>query len=104
MRGAWGGSVDFHRAWRRVAMCVLLGAAATSSAQSVQDRVMAQFAEKTGLVPITIPDTEGAYLGKTHRGYSVVYTAKAGDVWGRYVARLTLGELGRETGGVLAYL
>jgi hypothetical protein len=73
-------------------------------AQSAADRVMAQIAEKTGLKTVTIPGTDGAYMGKTHRGYEVIYTAKAGDVWGRYAARLTLAELGRETGGLLAYL
>ncbi len=83
---------------------VLLVAAVSAHAQSAQDRALAIIAEKTGLKPITIPDTEGAYLGKTHRGYQVIYTAKAGDVWGRFVARLTMAELGRETGGVLAYL
>ena len=83
---------------------IALFAAFGALAQSAQERALAVFAEKTGLKPITIPDTEGQYLGKTHRGYQVIYTAKAGDVWGRYVARLTMGELGRETGGVLAYL
>jgi hypothetical protein len=73
-------------------------------AQSAYDRAMQQVADKTGLKSITIPDTDGAYLGKTHRGYEVIYTAKAGNVWGRFAARLTMGELGRETGGVLAYL
>lgn len=83
---------------------IALSASFGALAQSAQERALAVFAEKTGLKPITIPDTEGHYLGRTHRGYQVVYTAKAGDVWGRYVARLTLGELGRETGGVLGYL
>ena len=43
-------------------------------------------------------------MGKTHRGYNVVFTAKAGNVWGRYAARLTMGEIGREVGGFAAYL
>jgi hypothetical protein len=77
---------------------------ALAQSGAAYERVMAQIAEKTGLKPVTIPDTEGSYLGKTHRGYEVIYTAKAGDVWGRYIARLTLAEVGRETGGVLAYL
>jgi hypothetical protein len=70
---------------------------------SAYDRVLAQIAEKTGLQAVTIPETGGSYLGKTHRGYRVVYMAKAGDVWGRFAARLTMAELGRETGGLLAY-
>ena len=59
-----------------------------AAAQSPQERVMAQIAEKTGLRVLDLPESQGAYLGKTHRGYEVVYTAKAGDVWGRHVARL----------------
>ena len=82
----------------------LLLAAAFAHAQSAQDRVMAQIADKTGLKPVTLPETQGAYLGKNHRGYDVIYTAKAGDVWGRYVARLTMGEIGREAGGVLGWM
>jgi hypothetical protein len=35
---------------------------------------------------------------------SLVFTAKAGNVWGRYAARLTMGEIGREVGGFAAYL
>jgi hypothetical protein len=69
-----------------------------------QDKILAEFEKKTGLKPVQIPDTSGAYLGKTHRGYSVLYTAKAGDVWGRYAARLTMGEIGREVGGLLGFL
>ena len=85
-------------------LCGVLLAALPALGQSAADRVMLQIAEKTGLKPVTIPDTQGAYMGKTHRGYEVLYTAKAGDVWGRYVARLTMAELGRETGGVMAFL
>jgi len=81
-----------------------LGAMPRASAQTAQERALAMIEKATGLKPIAIPETEGAYLGKIHRGYQVIYTARAGDVWGRYAARLTLGELGRETGGVLGYL
>jgi hypothetical protein len=73
-------------------------------AQGAYEKALQQVTDKTGLKPIAIPDTEGAYMGKTHRGYEVVYTAKAGNVWGRYAARLTMAEVGRETGGLLAYM
>ena len=89
---------------RALLLCAALLAPLAVQGQSATDRVMAQIAEKTGLKPVTIPDTQGAYMGKTHRGYEVIYTAKAGDVWGRYVARLTMAELGRETGGLMAFL
>src|SRR5688500_8409156 len=82
----------------------LLAIASVGWAQSTQEKAMAQIAEKTGLKPVQIPGTEGAYMGKTHRGYQVVYSAKAGNVWGRYAARLTAGEIGREVGGLAAYL
>ena len=75
-----------------------------TAGDSRQEKILAGFENKTGLKPVQIPDTEGAYLGKTHRGYAVLYTAKAGDVWGRYAARLTMGEIGREVGGLLGFL
>jgi hypothetical protein len=86
-------------------LCILpLAPARTASAQSLKPEMLAQFEQKTGLKPVEIPETQGFYMGKTHRGYSVLFTAKAGNVWGRYAARLTMGELGREAGGFAAYL
>jgi hypothetical protein len=87
-----------------LACAALLAAPAAIAQGSAQDRVMAMIADKTGLRPVTLPETGGAYMGKTHRGYEVIYSARAGDVWGRYVARLTMGEAGREAGGLLAWL
>lgn len=89
--------------------CVLLSSVAlaparTGSAQSLKPEMLAEFERKTGLKPVEIPGTQGAYMGKTHRGYPVVFTAKAGNVWGRYAARLTMAEIGREAGGFAAYL
>ena len=87
----------------RTLLCIAL-AATTASAQSLKPEMLAQFDQKTGLKPVEIPETQGAYMGKTHRGYNVLFTAKAGNVWGRYAARLTMGEIGREVGGFAAYL
>ena len=84
-------------------VCVVL-ALATISAQPMKPAMLAEFDTKTGLKPVEIPGTQGAYMGKTHRGYPVVLTAKAGNVWGRYAARLTAAELGREVGGFTAYV
>ena len=86
-------------------LCIVpLAPARTASAQSLKPEMLAEFEQKTGLKPVEIPETQGFYMGKTHRGYSVLFTAKAGNVWGRYAARLTMGELGREAGGFAAYL
>ena len=85
-------------------LCIMAFALVETDAQSLQANIQAQFDQKTGLKPLQIPETGGAYLGKTHRGYDVIFTAKAGNVWGRYAARLTMGEIGREAGGVAAYL
>ena len=87
-----------------ITACAIALATLRVSAQTVKPELLAQFEQKTGLKPIEIPETQGSYMGKTHRGYSVVFTAKAGNVWGRYAARLTMGELGREAGGFAAYL
>jgi hypothetical protein len=73
-------------------------------AQAMKPEMLAQFDQKTGLKPIEIAGTQGAYMGKTHRGYKVVFTAKAGNVWGRYAARLTMAEIGREAGGFAAHI
>ena len=88
-----------------IMLCIIaLAPGVTGSAQPLKPEMLAQFEQKTGLKPVEIPDTQGAYMGKTHRGYNVVFTAKAGNVWGRYAARLTMGEIGREAGGFAAYL
>jgi hypothetical protein len=88
-----------------IPLCIIaLAPAMTGSAQPLKPEMLAQFEQKTGLKPVEIPGTQGAYMGATHRGYNVVFTAKAGNVWGRYAARLTMGEVGREAGGFAAYL
>src|SRR4051812_27422751 len=84
-------------------LCVAL-AAAIVSAQALKPEMLAQFDQKTGLKPVEIAGTQGFYMGKSHRGYDVLFTAKAGNVWGRYAARLTMGEIGQEVGGFTAYL
>src|SRR3989442_4416566 len=85
-------------------LIIALAPARPSSAQTLKPEMLAEFEQKTGLKPVEIPETQGFYMGKTHRGYNVVFTAKAGNVWGRYAARLTMGEIGREVGGFAAYL
>jgi hypothetical protein len=88
-----------------LALCIVTFAPPlTGSAQQLKPEMLAQFEQKTGLKPVEIPGTQGAYMGKTHRRYPVVFTAKAGNVWGRYAARLTMAEVGREAGGFAAYL
>src|SRR4051812_7860202 len=93
---------------RHVVFCIAASASVIAgvraSAQAMKPEMLAQFEQKSGLKPVEIPETQGAYMGKTHRGYPVVFTAKAGNVWGRYAARLTMGEIGREAGGFAAYL
>jgi hypothetical protein len=74
----------------------------TASAQAMKPEMLAEFKQKTGLEPVEIAGTQGFYMGKTHRGYTLIFTAKAGNVWGRYVARLTAGEIGKEAGGFAA--
>ena len=90
-------------------LLVLLGVLAVPavlvvSAQTLKPEMLAQFDQKTGLKPVEIPGTQGFYMGKTHRGYNVAFTAKSGNVWGRYAARLTMAEIGKEAGGFTAYL
>ncbi len=82
----------------------LLLAGCAGYQQKLQREAVVKIGEETGLEPVEVPETGGEYLGKEHRGYRVLYTGKAGDVWGRYAARLTMGEIGREVGGVLAFL
>ncbi|MEW6080122.1 MAG: hypothetical protein AB1724_20115 [Thermodesulfobacteriota bacterium] len=82
---------------------VCLAAAGCVSVPS-QQQVMADFEAQTGLTPVQVPNTEKAYLGKTHRGYKVLYHAEAPHVWGRYATRVTMGEIGREAGGLAAFL
>ncbi|HEY6212267.1 MAG TPA: hypothetical protein VIW45_08270 [Vicinamibacterales bacterium] len=80
------------------------GTLSAQAPQAMKPAMLAEFAQKTGLKPVEIPNTQGYYMGTTRRGYDVVFTAKAGNVWGRYAARLTMGEIGHEVGGFTAYL
>ena len=94
---------------RYAAVAVLLSvvaipAALVGSSQALKPEMLAQFDQKTGLKPVDIPGTQGFYMGTTHRGYNVIFTAKSGNVWGRYAARLTMAEIGKEAGGFAAYL
>ncbi len=82
----------------------LLLAGCAGYQERAQEDARANIARETGLEAVEVPDTGGEYLGKVHRGYRVLYTGKAGDVWGRYAARLTMGEIGREVGGVFSFL
>lgn len=67
-------------------------------------QALVKMENETGLKAVQIPGTTNQYLGKIHNGYQVVYYAQAGNVWGRYAARLTMGELGREAGGIISFL
>lgn len=58
----------------------------------------------TGFRPVTIDGASADYLEKVHRGYRMLLRIKMGNVWGRYVARVTAGEVGRELGGIWSFL
>ncbi|MGH9458940.1 MAG: hypothetical protein ACRD2J_15005 [Thermoanaerobaculia bacterium] len=87
-----------------VSILALVACEGIAAGRPNMEKIYAEIEKQTGLVRTDVPGAEGEYLGKTHRGYRVLYTAKAGNVWGRYAARLTMGEVGREVGGVLGYL
>ncbi len=72
--------------------------------KKVQEEAMVKIEAETGLKKIEVPNTEREYLGRDYRGYQMLYTGEAGNVWGRWAARVTLGEAGREAGGILAFL
>jgi hypothetical protein len=68
-----------------------------------QQDIVTEFKTKTGLAPLA----DGAYpnmLEKVHRGYPVLFRAEMGDVWGRYAARVAIGEAGDELGRIGAFL
>lgn len=75
-----------------------------TSSQQATNNAMVQIEQQTGLKPVQLPNTTNQYLGKNHRGYEILYSAQAGNVWGRYAARLTMGEIGREVGGIMSFL
>lgn len=72
--------------------------------EDIQKEAMAKFLIETGLKEEEISGVDGPYYGKTYRGYKVLMKGKAGNVWGRYAARIAMGELSREAGGVIAHL
>lgn len=48
--------------------------------------------------------SENGYLQKMHRGYPMLLRFEMGDVYGRYAARLAMGEAGRALGGIAGFL
>lgn len=82
----------------------LIVAGCTGLQKKYQEEALVTIEEETELKTVEVPNTDGEYLGTEHRGYRILFTGKAGDVWGRYAARLTMGEIGREVGGVMAFL
>ena len=72
--------------------------------QNATQNAMLKIEQDTGLKPVAVPNTKKQYLGKQHRGYQVLFYGEAGSVWGRYAARLAMGEIGREVGGIMSFL
>ena len=91
-----------------VSLAVVLALCGCVSVSDMQQKAMANalagIEEKTGLKEVKLPDTEKQYLGKTHRGYPVLFHGEVGNVWGRYAARIAIGEVGREVGGIMSFL
>jgi len=86
---------------------LFLGTSQVSHAGKIEDiqkEAMAKFLAETGFEPEEIEGVDGPYYAKTYRGYKVLMKGKAGNVWGRYAARIAMGELSREAGGVIAHL
>ena len=90
--------------WSVILAAGLIAGGCTGLQKSYQEEALVNIENETGLKTVEVPDTEGDYLGTEYRGYPILYTGKAGDVWGRYAARLTMGEIGREVGGIMAFL
>ena len=60
------------------AAAIALSSFSVFAGSSAYQKALEQIQKDTGLAPVQIPDTQGDYLGKMHRGYQVIYTAKAG--------------------------
>ena len=58
-------------------LAICMGARAENAA----DRAVAEIAAKTGLKPVYEGANPTPYLGKTHRGYPILYTAAVGAMW-----------------------
>ena len=54
--------------------------------------------------PADAPAVEGTWLTKTERGYEILFRPQMGDVWGRFAARIAIGEIGRELGHIGRFL
>ena len=100
-----GTKLTFYPAMAFIGLAVALSLNGCASYQKkAQEDALATIEADTGLKPVEVPDTEREYLGREYRGYRILYTGQAGDVWGRWAARVAMGEIGREAGGILAYM
>ena len=85
-------------------VAVMCAAGSCVSPQKAAEQARQDFTTKTGLKETAVTEGGLQYYGKTHRGYQVLFTAKAGNVWGRLAARVAIGEAGRELGPVGQFL
>lgn len=75
-----------------IGLCLVLLLGSCVPANQAQNQ-LEYLKKETGLREIPSPDGQGTYLGKTHHGYEVLFTTQMGNVWGRWAARVGLGEL-----------
>lgn len=75
------------------ALLVLLSSPFTGcTGMSTKDQLK-YFENETGLRELPSSKDGELYLGKQHNGYEILFTSKAGNVWGRFAARIALSEL-----------
>lgn len=68
------------------------------------EQQLADLKSKTGFDLVLVPDSNDLWLTKIERGYPVLFRPQMGNVWGRYAARMAMGEIGRELGRVGQFL
>jgi hypothetical protein len=84
-------------------LCLTCGTACAGLDER-QRQLVAEITEKTGYELVEPEGAEEAYMAREIRGYRIIMMGAAEDVWKRWAIRLAAGEVGRELGGIWAYL
>src|SRR5258706_261746 len=68
------------------------------------EAAIADFERETGLHPAPTENDSGALMEGVVQSYPVLFHPAAGNVWGRYAARVAMGEVGPLLGRVGRFL
>lgn len=82
---------------RAITVCLLVSFVWSCTPLVSPEQAQRDFLLQTGFHPMEGVPAEENWLTKNYRGYDILFRPQMGDVWGRYAARMAIGEIGRNS-------